>query len=198
MAVLSPAKAEKTGRNRKWFRLALVLSAMLVFGETDLPAQAAVSKAYQIKAVFLFNFTQFVNWPTNALTDPHAPFTIGVLGNNPFGDFLDATVRGEKVNGHDLTVQRYQKSDDIKDCQILFVSQSEARHLKDILAGLHGRSILTVGDFDGFAKEGGMVRFVTENNKIHIRINLTTAKAASLTISSQLLRLAEIIEPGED
>lgn len=198
MAVLSTASTDAARRHRRWFRRGLVLFVMLVFGELNLPAQAAISKAYQIKAVFLFNFTQFVDWPTNVLTDPQTPFTIGVLGNDPFGNFLDATVRGEKVDGHDLIVQRYRRAEDIKNCEILFVSQSEARHLNRILAGLQGRSVLTVGDFDGFAKNGGMVRFVTEQNKIHIRINLATAKAANLNISSQLLRLAEIIQPGED
>src|SRR5712691_6806881 len=59
-------------------------------------AQAARPSEYQVKAVFLFNFAQFVDWPPEAVADSQAPLTIGVLGENPFGDVLDATVRGER------------------------------------------------------------------------------------------------------
>jgi hypothetical protein len=184
-----------------WFRLGSMLVAWLMISVLPLSAQTpsgSVSKAYQIKAVFLFNFSQFVSWPASSNPGAAAPFTIGVLGDNPFGNYLAETVRGEKVNGRDLVVQQYRRVEDATNCEILFISQSESRHFKDDLAALRGRNILTVGDTDGFAKNGGMVRFVTEQNKIHFRIDLEAAKAANLTISSQLLRLAEIINPGED
>src|SRR5438874_7448378 len=72
-------------------------------------AQTAPSKEYQVKAVFLFNFAQFVDWPANAFSGTNAPLVIGVLGEDPFGSFLDETVRGETVNGHPLVVQRYRE-----------------------------------------------------------------------------------------
>ena len=53
------------------------------------------SKEYQIKAAFLFNFAQFVEWPPTAFTNADAPFCIGVLGDDPFGAALDETVQGE-------------------------------------------------------------------------------------------------------
>ncbi|HEX3989426.1 MAG TPA: YfiR family protein, partial [Verrucomicrobiae bacterium] len=117
---------------------------------------------------------------------------------DPFGASLDEIVRGEKVNNRSLFIQHYQRIEDIKDCQILFICQSENRRLEEIFPALKDRSILTVGDTDGFAKRGGMIRFVTEKNKIRFRINVEAAKAANLTISSKLLRLAEIVAPGED
>jgi hypothetical protein len=180
------------------FRFWFALAACLVLGGLSKASQAEIAKAYQIKAVFLFNFSQFINWPPASVSGTQAPFIIGVLGDNPFGDFLEETVHGEKVNGRDLVVQHYQRVEDVKNCEILFISQSESRHFKDDLAALRGRNILTVGDADGFSKNGGIVRFVTEQNKIHFRIDLEAAKSANLTISSQLLRLAEIINPGED
>jgi hypothetical protein len=70
--------------------------------------------------------------------------------------------------------------------------------MKTTLAALKGRKILAVSDLVEFAQNGGAVRFVTEQNKIHFRINLEAAKKAGLTISSKLLRLAEIVEPGKD
>jgi hypothetical protein len=65
-------------------------------------------------------------------------------------------------------------------------------------ASLKERSILTVSDTEGAAQRGVMIRLVTEKNKIRLRINLQAAKAANLTISSKLLRPAEIVAAGRD
>jgi len=108
---------------------------------------------------------------------------------------LSELMRDEKVGGRTLRVEYFRRVEEIKDCQILFISSSESKRLEQILAKLKGRSILTVGEFDGFVQSGGMIRFVTENNKIRFRINNEAAKAASLTISSKLLRLAESLPP---
>jgi hypothetical protein len=121
---------------------------------------------------------------------------MGVLGDDPFANGLDELVRGEKVNNRPLVVQRYQQVEEIKTCHILFVSQSAAKQLERILTNLKNRSVLTVGESDNFAKRGGMIRFINENNKIRLRVNVEAARAANLTISSKLLRAAEIVDSG--
>jgi hypothetical protein len=197
MAILSASFFLRTSRNlKKFIRLAAI--ALLFSGAPGLPAQTEISREYQVKAVFLFNFAQFVAWPTNAFSDAQTPLTIGVLGDDPFDSFLDETVRGEKIGDHPLVIQRYRRVEDVQDCQILFISRSEGRRTERILAGLKGKNILTVGDVDDFIKDGGIVSFITEENKIHFKINLKAAKNANLTISSKLLRLAKIVEPGGD
>jgi hypothetical protein len=199
MAVLNSPNLPLGHRDlKKLFRICLVLSALFFSGARELPAQTGISREYQVKAVFLFNFAQFVEWPTNALSDTQIPLTIGVLGDDPFDGFLDDTVRGEKVDGHPLAIQRCRNVGDAKNCQILFISRSESSRMETILVGLKDRNILTVSDIEGFAKNGGVIRFVTEGNKIRFRVNLEAAKNANLTISSKMLRLAEIVEPGKD
>jgi hypothetical protein len=198
MAVLSPFIINRSGRGSKGLFCALFAALTFMSGGPRLPAQTTIPREYQIKAAFLFNFAQFVEWPTNAFQEATTPLVIGVLGEDPFGASLDETVRGEKVNNRPLVVQRYRRVEDIETCHMLFISQSERNRLEQIFAGLKNRSILTVGDLDGFALRGGMIRFVTEKNKIRLRINLPAAKAAGLTMSSKLLRPAEIIGPGQD
>jgi hypothetical protein len=188
-----------TPTRQRWnIRLGFFLLALLAAGGWALPTQAEVSKEYQVKAVFLFNFAQFVTWPPAVFTSADEPFRIGVLGDDPFDGFLDETVSGEKVEGHPLVVQRYASAADVKDCRILFISRSESGRMEDILAGLKDKGVLTVGDTEGFVKSGGIIRFAMEGNKIHFKINLEAAKRANLVISSQVLRLAEIVGPGED
>jgi hypothetical protein len=161
-------------------------------------AEPAPSAEYQLKAVFLFNFAQFVEWPARAYRDAQAPLVIGVLGEDPFGSFLDRLVSGEKVGGRPLVVRRFQRVDEITECHILFISRSESARLGQIIARLKGRSLLTVSDADTFTRQGGIVRFVTENGKIRLRINVEAARVGELTISSKILRPAMIVTADKD
>ncbi len=151
------------------------------------------SPEYQVKAVFLFNFAQFVEWPPQSFEDAAAPFVIGVLGTDPFGSALEGAVRGETLNGRKFVIERYRSVTEIRHCQILFISRSEAAHIEGIGAALAGHSILTVSDIEDSAQRGVMIRFVVENNRIRLRINADAAKAAGLSISSKLLRPAELV-----
>jgi len=153
-----------------------------------------ISREYQLKAVFLYRFTQFVDWPATAFPSPDSPIIIGVLGGNPFGEHLRAAVRDERVHNRRLIVQEYQRSQEAKNCHLLFISAAEAPRLEKTLAALKGGSILTVGEPEGFVLRGGMIQFVTEQNRIRFRINLQAARAANLQISSKLLELAEVVD----
>lgn len=171
------------------FSMALALS-FIGIGEVE--AQP-ITPEYKLKAVFLFNFVQFVDWPESAFTETNSPLVIGVLGNDPFGRALDATVESELVHNRKLEVRRYQKVSEIQKCHVLFISRSETANLKAILAAVKGKTILTVGDSPDFANSGGMIGFFKEQNKIRFRINVQAAKEAHLSISAKLLQLADVV-----
>lgn len=187
-----------SSRLQRLRKAGLPLLLLVGMGGACLFAEIPVSKEYQVKAVYLFNFAQFVKWPSNAFTRPDEPFCIGILGQDPFDAFLDETVHGEKVDGHPLVIRRCNNAEEAKGCQILFISGSESPRMEAVLGGLKGRNILTVGDTEDFIKDGGIVRFITKGNKIHFRISPEAAKRAKLVISSKVLRLAEIAKPGQD
>jgi len=177
-----------------WIRVMLIVTVTLCArGHAD--AQKPVLREHEVKAVFLFNFVQFVEWPPEAFPGNQTPLIIGILGKDPFGKFLDETVKGEVVNGHPLNIRRFQKPEDVKGCHILFVSMPRQDQQRDALVMLQAQHILTVSDTETFIKDGGMIRFITDANKIRFQVNLVATKEAGLTISSKLLRLAEIVTP---
>ena len=181
-------------REERWMAEGLMLTfALLLGGGAGLAGQTARAPEYQVKAVFLFNFAQFVDWPPEAVPDSQAPLIIGILGADPFDGLLDATVRGEHRGARPLEVRRYQRVEDVKACDILFVAAPQGDHPEEVLAGLKNRPILTVSDSDGFAERGGMVGFATDRNRIRLKVNLRATQAARLTVSSKLLRVAEIV-----
>lgn len=192
MALLTLPPRQVGQRSRWLLNLGLLLAAM-----TGSSVKADLSRETQIKAVYLFNFTQYVSWPTDAFAGPADSFVIGVLGPDPLAEILDKVVQGESVEHHPIVTQRFLRIEDVRQCHILFISATETNNVEHLLAQLQGRRILTVSDADHFAARGGMIRFVTESNKIRLLINVEAARVEGLTISSKLLRLAEKLGPRQ-
>lgn len=148
----------------------------------------------EIKAAFIYHFSQFVEWPTNAFADSDSPLVIGVLGKDPFGQRLDALVKGEMIRGRPLEVRRFSEPAAALGAHILFISQSEEREWGAILEALGKRPVLTVSEIDNFTTRGGIIQFYTSENRVRLRINNHNANRVGLSLSSKLLRVAEVTE----
>jgi hypothetical protein len=170
----------------------ILFAALWLLLPAALLAQPAI-REYDLKAAFLYNFAQFVDWPAEAFTAPDSPIIIGVLGEDPFGATLDELVSESPIKGRRIVVRRYERVEDVDICHLLFVNVRNAARLKQAIEALNNRATLTVGDGDAFLEQGGMIQFVTRDNRINLRINLQAATAAGLTLSSKLLRPAQIV-----
>ena len=175
----------------------LVLFLLLPGGGTNLFAQAT-SKEYQIKAAFLFNFIQFVQWPPTVFKNADDPFRIGVLGQDPFNAALEDTVQGETISNHKIIVEHAMQVDDLKNCELIFISKSEKKHVPEILSALDDKPILTVSEIEGFAERGGGINFYLEGKKVRFEVNPDAAQHDGLKMSSQLLSLGKIIETAKE
>jgi hypothetical protein len=167
------------------------MSALLHF--PVLEAQQPKVSEYQMKAIYLYNFGRFVQWPPNATAAKSDSFSICVLGQDPFGPSLGSTLAGEKLDGKPLAMKRIATPRDAGECRILFISSTEENHLKEILMSLDDSSVLTVSDMPAFSRRGGMIQFVLEGDKVRFEINLTRAETAKLTLSSELLKVATTV-----
>lgn len=170
---------------------AVAAALLLAAGLLGARPAAAAPTAQQVEAVFLFYFSQFVDWPQGAFADPHSPIVICVLGDDPFDGTLDQAVAGEHVNGRPIAVRRPQSVDGAVGCHILYISSSEASQLPRILSTVKGHSVLTVSDMDSFAESGGIVRFELVREHVQLRINAQAARSAGLVLSSKLMRAAQ-------
>jgi hypothetical protein len=170
-----------------WLKLAL----LLVVGCS---AAVAVQTAneYQLKAAFLYNAPKFVDWPAAALSS--GTFTIGVLGDDPFGPLLDQ-LTGRSIKGKQIVIRRITSPERASECQLLFIAASEQRRLPTVLGRLRDLPVLTVSDIDGFAFAGGMLELGMDRNRLTFIANNRQAKRQGLRISAQMLKLArEILE----
>jgi YfiR/HmsC-like len=136
------------------------------------------SLEYEVKAAFLFNFTKFVDWPSTAFASRNAPLTICIVGRDPFGAILDQTVEGETVSDREIRVRRGLQGTELRNCHILFISESDREQCARIFSSLQGSSVLTVSDLPGFVDAGGIIEFVLQGGKVQFEINAVAAETA--------------------
>ena len=182
-----PAAVSPLRRARAWLAAALLTLAGLAL--LPLPARAQFGE-YEVKAAFLANFTQFVKWPAAAFSEAGAPFAIGILGNDPFGGALEKIAQTRTVAGRKIVIRRGRRAEELRNCQVVFIAKSERANGAAIVASLAGTHILTVGEHDGFVKQGGTIGFTSGGGKVGFEINNGAARSAGLEISSRLLKLA--------
>jgi hypothetical protein len=157
-------------------------------------SQANAPGEYEIKAAFLFNFAKFIDWPGGSFASSKSPFTICVLGGDPFGRALDDNLRGKMIGDQSVAILRLKDKAEARRCQVVFVSSSETGHLAEILESLRGANLLVVGDTTGFASSGGTIEFtLDQENHVRFTINTDAADRAGLKFSAKLLALAKIV-----
>jgi hypothetical protein len=189
-----PRPRRDAARTLVWASAAVVVAVLNpVVGSGAAQPQRAVTQEYDLKAAFLFNFAQFVEWPAEDFAAGGAPIVIGILGSDPFGRSLDDIVAGETIRNRPLVVRHYRTVEQVDTCHILFISSSEAGQLEHIVKTLGRRSVLTVGETRDFTNRSGMIGFDVSQKHLRLRINLGAAQEARLTISSKLLRQAQIV-----
>jgi hypothetical protein len=149
---------------------------------------------YRVKAAFLFNFAKFVEWPPQIFKTARDPIAICVVGQNLFGEALNEAVSGKTVEGRTFLVRQVSGEQPSAGCQILFVSSSERKRLRVILGEIKADGVLTVGETDNFASEGGIINFKIEAGRVCLQVNVDAAEQAKLHISSKLLSLAQIVK----
>jgi hypothetical protein len=173
--------------------IAVMVVACIV--SVQLHGQTSQLTSSEVKAGFLFNLAKFVEWPDAAFPSAREPMTFSIVGADPLGHALSRAVYGQSIKGRTVTVRKYNFGDDLRSCQVLFVSASEQARLTEILSSVLGASILTVSDARRFAEAGGIVPMAVEEDRVHLSVNHDAAAVAKLQIGAQLLTLSHIIHP---
>lgn len=148
---------------------------------------------YEVKAVFIYNFAKFAEWPSGTFDSSDAPIIIGTIGDDPFDGALEQAVRNKTANGRRLVIRHFERIQDCNACHILFICSSERSRLSRIFDRLKNSSVLTIGESEGFAQHGGVIGFVVDNDKIGFEVNIGAAGQADIRISSKLLKLAKAV-----
>ncbi len=186
-------EATRYGRQGRCWLAVFILAATGLCTCGRGAAQESAPTEYQLKAAFLFNFAKFVDWPAGSFASPEAPFSICILGADPFGPVIDETLRDQRIDGRAVNVKRLRGATQLRRCQVAFISAAEKNSLPEILQSVRGANVLLVGETAGFAAGGGAIQFEMDHHRVRFSINLEAAERAGLHVSSRLLSLAMIV-----
>jgi hypothetical protein len=178
----------KKKKTRLYTGLALLFMALVLTAPGV--STSAPPEEYQIKAVFIYNMSRFIQWPERSLEDTDDQFTIYIIGEDRFGDAFDSLI-GKTVHDRKLVVRRIEPWEDVPvDCRILFVGVSDTQEMMRILDKIEGKALLTISDALDFAQSGGMVELLTIEDRLRFRINSEATNFSGLMVSSKLMSLA--------
>jgi len=148
---------------------------------------------HDVKASFVYTVAKFVEWPDRAFERPGAPLVFEVLGEDPLEEALQRAARGKTVNGHPVEILKARDARDLTPCHVLYIGRSEAGRLRSVLDRVRDATVLTVGELESFAEDGGVMGLRLEQNMIRFEVNVDAAARAHLSISSKILKLGTVI-----
>ena len=181
-----------TRSGKRW--LILTAYVCLLLRPTANCASALIVSEDEIESAFLFNFAKFTEWPPESFPTAASPIVICVLGDKPFAATLQRVVNGETISGRKTIIKDVDESTGFRKCHVGFIPASNKQARSEILAPLANATVLTVGQDEGFAHHGGMIRLYILNGRARFEINPAAARRAGLHISSSLLAFATIVK----
>jgi len=158
----------------------------------------AAEQAYRVKVAFLFNFASLIEWPEESFNGSDAPFVICHLGSSQTRALFDTAYADRMVERHPIEVRHPSGVDDVLGCHIIMITAERSEQAGDFIAAAAGKSTLTIGETEGFARSGGVIGFYNDGPKIRFEINLRAAEDANLRVSSRLLQLARLLSSDEE
>ncbi|HVK81203.1 MAG TPA: YfiR family protein [Verrucomicrobiae bacterium] len=174
-----------------------LLSALVLVFLLAAPATAQTQSVrlieQDIKAGLLYNFLRYTAWPPATRVDE--AMIVCIYGDDPFEGRLEP-MSGRTVNQRRILVRNVRNDRDLETCALLFINAEERADWPHLRSYLAGRSVLTVSDYDGFARSGGILEFTRINNRIGVRVNVVAAETANLSVQDRLLRLASVVRTG--
>ncbi|MDA1266019.1 MAG: YfiR family protein [Planctomycetota bacterium] len=173
-----------------------------VFARTSDPSPAdaqvddkARTKEYTLKAAFIFNFLKYTTWPKDTFDKEDEPIILGVVGEDAYGDLLDKVLANKQVEKRAVIVRRFAEIGDVKGVHALLVGKLTSKERTALYARLGSSAVLVVGDEKGMAGEHTCVAsFFLDGGKVRFEVSTNAIKRTGLTLSSQLLKLADVVE----
>ncbi|NEV62441.1 YfiR family protein [Thiorhodococcus minor] len=193
------AQVNRQGRScslRPLHRLAVLLGLGVGFAlGASFTARAESYAELDVRAVYLYNFAAFVDWPDRAFESSTSPVRYCVLANRALQANLRQVLDGERVDGRPFELLTDENPQRWSRCHLLYVDHGYQALAKRVLRQAKGRPVLTVSDAETFLYEGGAMALVRKSGRLRPFVNRSAVAAAGIRISSKLLRIATLVEP---
>jgi YfiR/HmsC-like len=187
-------KQQTTAFCARW-TAAILIGWMLLLQPCGAWGGPVTGREYDVKIGFIYNFVKFVTWPKAAFEkDPQSLILCYVADDPSIKTFYK--LDGKIVKDRKIKVIACDDDACFEQCHIIFFATQNKENIQKVLDKTKGRSVLTIGEVEGFTQWGGVINFFEELNRLRFKVNLTAARREDLKVSSQILVSAQIVEEG--
>ena len=180
---------------RSTTRRILVLATLLFGVRVD--AQAPTGES-QVKAMFVYNFLKFVEWPPNASLGATDPFVVVIIGEGATADATARFLESKSIGERPLLVVRNRSDQSLEGARAAFVAERDAKKLHRVLDAAAAAGVLTIGEGEDFTTHGGVIGLLVQDRKVRFDVDTSAAQTAGLRVSSKLLTLTRAIRSSTD
>jgi hypothetical protein len=177
--------------SRKFILTCLIVFCLIFCNIADIFAEQQKPGEYQVKAAFIYQFINFIEWPPESKFNDSPSINLCIIGDDPFGRAIE-DMRSKTIKGKRPAIKRFNSFKEARNCHIIFIPASEKDNAGQILKSFRKTTVLTVGDAQEFAAKGAIISFFIERNKVRFIVNTEAARRSGLKISAKLLKLAKI------
>lgn len=181
----------KSCRSWKNFLLNLLMATAL-FCSTNAHGETTGLYEQKIKAGLVYNFLKYTAWPTNGTNT----LNVCLFGGEALDGYL-TPLTGRTAQQTPIAIVRISRANEVTNCNLVFIPQTQEGAMSDLLAATKGRPILTVSDIARFARRGGMVELTSEDQHVGLAINKDTVERSGLSIQDRMLKLAKLVSEGK-
>jgi len=151
---------------------------------------------FVVKTAFIYNFLKFTQWPNGTFAKPDSPIAVCTMGPDLYGSALNV-LTSKHIDSHPVTLERSVAANALGKCNAIIVSgQSPSQALAE-LGAYKTHPVLTIGDGADFAGAGGVIGLVNVDRQVRFLINVGAAHRSGLSISSQLLKIAILVDESK-
>ncbi|MFT7662629.1 MAG: hypothetical protein ACI87A_000845 [Planctomycetota bacterium] len=178
-----------------FFTNATTVSANELKNKTTSSGDSNRAKEYTVKAAFLYNFLNYTTWPERTFANKDTPLVIGIFGKDPFDSIIDKVLAEKQVDKRSIIIKRFNQIEEVQGVHALFLGEMESKLRSQLYAHLAEKPVLTVGDARDMAgKDTCLFSFYVSSGKVRFEASIDAIKRSDLVLSSQLLKLADIVE----
>lgn len=160
-------------------KLLLICLPLLCFNAVA--AADNLTRENKLKAAFLFNFTKYIEWPSEQFTDASKSISLCTDASKDFIVFARALVAERRVGKYARPVTISSVQDAVQ-CHMVYLQNTS------VPAPAQENSVIVR---DGVSP-GTAILFYRDGRKLRFEIDLAVIDALNITVSSELLKLARV------
>jgi hypothetical protein len=196
VAILAGHNDLSIARGRPHFLSLLLLGVLWAFSILA-SAQAATPSEQQIKAIFIYKFCLYVEWPPGTFDSDSSPLTIGIVGADEIAAELESKANELVIDGRPLVVRRLNSDSKLDKLNLLFIADTQNDKLANWIDRAQGHPLLVVTETAAGLDAGSSINFSLQDNRVRFDVALGAAQRQGLKLGAQLLQVARTIRRGE-